>query len=70
MSLRLVVAAQSAIVTLLARRDDRGHATAEYALVLLGAGAIAMLVMAWATKSNRIGALLDAVFKSLIGTVT
>jgi Flp pilus assembly pilin Flp len=50
--------------------DERGQATAEYALVLLGAGAIAMLVMAWATKSNRIGALLDAVFKSLIGTVT
>jgi Flp pilus assembly pilin Flp len=52
------------------RPTERGQATAEYALVLLGAGAIAMLVVAWATKSNRVGALLDAVFKSLIGTVT
>ncbi len=50
--------------------EEKGQATAEYALVLLGAGAIAMLVVAWATKSNRVGALLDAVFKSLVGTVT
>jgi hypothetical protein len=52
------------------RPRERAQATAEYALVLLGAGAIAMLVMAWATKSNRVGALLDAVFKSLTGLIT
>lgn len=49
---------------------ERGQATAEYALVLLGAGAIALLLLAWATKTNRIGSLLDAVFKSLTGLVT
>lgn len=51
-------------------RPDRGQTTAEYALVLLGAGTIAMLVVAWATKTNQIGRLLDAVFRSLTGLVT
>lgn len=52
------------------RTHERGQATAEYALVLLGAGAVAMLVVAWATKTNRIGSLLDTVFKSLTGLIT
>ena len=40
---------------------DRGQTTAEYALVLLAAGTIAMLVIAWAQDSDAIGALFDAV---------
>lgn len=52
------------------RRDDRGQATAEYALVLLGAAALAMLVVAWATKTNVVGRLLDAVFGQLLGRAT
>ena len=48
---------------------DRGQTTAEYALVLLGAGAIAMLLLAWATETNRITSLLDTVFRSLTGLV-
>ena len=47
------------------RHTDRGQTTAEYALVLLGAGALAMLLLAWATETNRITSLLDAVFRSL-----
>jgi Flp pilus assembly pilin Flp len=31
------------------RRDERGQTSAEYALVLLGAAAIALLIVAWAT---------------------
>ncbi len=46
-------------------RDERGQATAEYALVLLGAASIALLVAMWARNTNRIGRLLDAVFNQL-----
>ncbi len=47
-------------------RDDRGQATAEYALVLLGAAAVALLVVSWAAKTNLVGRLLDGVFGSLV----
>jgi hypothetical protein len=69
MSLRLVVAAQSAIVTLLSRRDDRGQATAEYALVILGAAAMALLVIAWATNTSKVSTLLDRVVDSVTSRV-
>ena len=52
------------------RNDDRGQATAEYTLVLLGAAAIALLLVAWATKTNRIGKLFDFVIDQVIGRVT
>lgn len=42
-------------------RDQRGQASAEYALVLLGAAAIALMVVAWAAKSGLVGNLLDTV---------
>ena len=45
---------------------ESGQATAEYALVLLGAAAIALLLVAWAAKSGKIGALFDAVLGQLI----
>lgn len=45
---------------------QHGQATAEYALVLLGVAAIALLVAAWATKSGKIGQLFDAVIGQLI----
>lgn len=47
-------------------RDEKGQTSAEYALVLLGAAAIALLIGAWATRTNRLGRLLDAVFDSVI----
>jgi hypothetical protein len=59
-----------------ARRPDRsawaqrGQTTAEYALVLLGAAAVAMLVVAWAARTNRIGHLLDAVIDKLMSRVS
>ena len=54
----------------LARRGERGQATAEYALILLGAAAVAMLLVSWVTKTNRIGNLLDAVFRHITGLVS
>ena len=52
------------------RAADRGQTTAEYALVLVGAATIAMLVIAWAGSTSRIGGLLDAVMRSITSMVT
>lgn len=49
---------------------QRGQATAEYALVLLAAATVALILLAWATKTGKIGQLFDAVIDSLIGKVT
>lgn len=49
---------------------DSGQTTAEYALVLLGAAAIAMLLVAWAGQTGAIGSFFDAVMDSLTGLVT
>lgn len=48
------------------RARSRGQATAEYALVLLGAAAVALMLTAWAAKSGKISALFDAVVGQLI----
>ena len=49
--------------------SDRGQTTAEYALVLLGAAGIALLLLGWATQSGAIGTLFDAVLGGVIGKV-
>ena len=51
------------------RHDQRGQASAEYALVLLGAAAVALLVTGWATHTNLVGKLLDTVLNRLTGQV-
>ncbi|MFZ4518872.1 MAG: DUF4244 domain-containing protein [Microthrixaceae bacterium] len=38
-----------------------GQSTVEYALVLLGAAAVALALVAWVTRSDAIGRLFDAV---------
>lgn len=50
-------------------RRARGQATAEYALVLLGAAAIALLLLAWATETGAIARLLDAILRSILDRV-
>jgi Flp pilus assembly pilin Flp len=53
-------------------RDDRGQATTEYALVLLAAALVALLVVAWATAGGgaaRIGRLFNSVIDSVIDKV-
>ncbi len=59
----LVARARAAVARL---RTSSGQATAEYALVLLGAAAIALLLAAWAARSGKIGQLFDAVVDQLI----
>ena len=53
----------------LAQRGERGQATAEYVLVMLGAAAVALLVLAWATSTGKIATLLNRVVDSLISSV-
>ena len=48
---------------------ERGQTTAEYALVLVGVAAIALLVVAWAADTNKIGRLLDSVLDSILDKV-
>lgn len=46
--------------------SSAGQATAEYALVLLGAAAVALLFTAWAARSGKIGQLFDVVVDRLL----
>ena len=58
--------------TWLTTRGDAGQATTEYALVLLGAALVALLLVAWATSgggAGKIGQLLDRVVDSIIDRV-
>ncbi|MEX0848013.1 MAG: DUF4244 domain-containing protein [Ilumatobacteraceae bacterium] len=51
---------------------DRGQATTEYALVMLGAAAIALLVITWATAgggAGKIGRLFDKVIDAVLDKV-
>jgi hypothetical protein len=53
-------------------RGDRGQATTEYALVLLAAALVALLVIAWATAGGgaaRIARLFNRVIDSVIDKV-
>jgi len=51
------------------RSSERGQATAEYALVILGAATLAGLVLAWASSTGRVSKLLNAVLDAVIGQV-
>jgi len=51
-------------------RNDEGQTTAEYALVLLGVAAIAMLLLAWARRTDTLNQLFDDVLGSLRNLVT
>ena len=69
--LRVFVAIQAACISAVHRagrraRGDGGQATAEYALVLLGAAAIALLLATWAMKSGKVTGLFDAVIDKIV----
>lgn len=54
------------------RGDDRGQATTEYALVLLAAALVGLMVVAWATAgggAQRISRLFNAVIDAVIDRV-
>ena len=47
-------------------RGAAGQTTAEYALVILAAAALATMVIAWATHSGAVGRLFDAVLQRVL----
>ncbi len=49
--------------------EEAGQGTAEYALLLLGAATVALIVLTWATGTGKITELFDAVVDSIIGQV-
>ena len=57
------------LLTRLARSGERGQATAEYALVILGAAAMALLVIGWASSTSAVSDLLDRVVSAVAGRV-
>lgn len=56
---------------LLAVDDDfeAGQATAEYALIIAAAAAIAALLLTWAARTDAIGRLFDAVMDNVINAI-
>jgi Flp pilus assembly pilin Flp len=60
---RHVVARLRALVH---RSAESGQTTAEYALVILGAVALATLLITWATGSHAISKLFDTVISKIL----
>jgi len=50
------------------RPTEAGQTTAEYALVILAAAALGTLLIAWATHTDAIGRLFDAVLERVLGS--
>jgi hypothetical protein len=46
--------------------EAAGQTTAEYALVILGAAAIATLLITWATNSHAVSSLFDKVVGKIL----
>lgn len=54
------------------RVRDRGQATTEYALVMLAAALVALLVVAWATAgggAGKVGRLFDRILDDVISRI-
>ncbi|HEY3141209.1 MAG TPA: DUF4244 domain-containing protein [Acidimicrobiales bacterium] len=50
-----------------ARRLDAGQTTAEYGLVILAAGTLALTVILWARNAGAITGLFETVIEHLVG---
>jgi hypothetical protein len=48
-------------------RSERGQSTAEYALVILAAAAIALVLLAWARSSGKLPAFFDSIIDRIVG---
>jgi Flp pilus assembly pilin Flp len=59
--MRLMVYVQSRL------RSERGQTTAEYALVILAAAAIALVLLAWARSSGKLPAFFDQIIDQIVG---
>jgi hypothetical protein len=59
--MRIVAFVQSRLVS------QRGQTTAEYALVILAAAAIALILLAWAKSSGKLPAFFDSIIDRIVG---
>ena len=48
-------------------RREEGQTTAEYALVILAAAAIAVVLIAWARSSGKLPAFFDQIIDNVVG---
>ena len=49
-------------------RTERGQTTAEYALVILAAAAVAVVLIAWARSSGKLPAFFDSIIDQVAGS--
>jgi hypothetical protein len=47
---------------------ERGQTTAEYALVILAAAAIAVVLITWARSSGKLPAFFDQIIDRIVGS--
>ena len=64
---RLLAALGRVLTTARSATSELCQTTAEYALVILGAAALATLLITWATKSHAITKLFDTVIGKVLG---
>jgi hypothetical protein len=64
---RLSAAVRRTVARVDRRATELGQTTAEYALVILGAAALATLLITWASKSHAITKLFDTVIGKVLG---
>ena len=50
--------------------DERGQTTAEYALVILAAAAVAIVLIAWARSSGKLPAFFDHIIDQLTNSAS
>jgi len=68
--LPILLSIRSLVRRRLRAAGEAGQTSAEYALVLLGAAMVAMLVVAWARSTGKVGDLLDGIIEDIIDTAT
>ena len=52
----------------LVQHRDEGQTTAEYALMILAAAAVAVILIAWAKSSGRLPAFFDSIIDQVAGS--
>lgn len=48
--------------------DETGQTTAEYALVILAAAAVAVVLIVWARSSGKLPAFFDSIIEQVAGS--
>lgn len=66
MFLALFVRVQSTLIR--RAREEEGQTTAEYALVILAAAAVAVVLIAWARSSGKLPAFFDDIIDQVAGS--